>query len=203
MRKYLAILGIVTILLAGCSAAAGPSISLSPKPSQPTAPSTQGPPAETAPEGADEEPLGGHEIKEIVLASFLAFEEQGMTERALSQGDEFDLLFDPTMEDYQAVLLDRANDSSELIYETDYFTIFVLYLMAEASSGTFAQEDAGVFLAQDPNYGNIRFFAQDGLIRSAEGMDQSWQATFEYSVDPDLRKVLLAERQKLLDSFEE
>lgn len=142
-------------------------------------------------------------IKELVTNSYLKFEDQGMTEIVASDGVEYALLYDPGMEDYQAVLVDRSTNESELIYETDYFTIFVLYLMATESDGAFTQEEQNVFLAQDPNYGNIRFFVKDGLITRAEGKDQSWQASFDYSIDEELKEVLLLERQELLDSFEE
>lgn len=165
--------------------------------SQSASPSTQPSESEAMAE------LESSAIKELVTNSYLKFEDQGMTEIVASDGVEYALLYDPGMEDYQAVLVDRSTNESELIYETDYFTIFVLYLMATESDGAFTQEEQNVFLAQDPNYGNIRFFVKDGLITRAEGKDQSWQASFDYSIDEELKEVLLLERQELLDSFEE
>jgi hypothetical protein len=161
-------------------------------------------PEETEPE--ETEPvLSDAEIRELVLLSYESFEALGMTETSTgsSDGVEYALLFDPSMEDYQAVLLNRSSGEAELIFETDYFTLFVIYLMSEQPDASFSQESPGVYLADDPYYGNLRFFVEDGLIIASEAMDKSYRSNFEYSVDEELKEILLIERQKLLDSFDE
>ena len=50
-------------------------------------------------------------------------------------------------------------------------------------------------------FASIRLFVEDGFITSAEGIDKTWEASFVYAVDPELREVLLKERQELLDSL--
>lgn len=151
-----------------------------------------------------EEPEGSADevdIKAVVLASYELFESQGMTETATSDGVEYGLVFDPSIKDYQAAILDRSTGESELVFKTDYFSVFVIYLIAESETGVITQEAAGAYLAEDPDFGSIRFFVEDGIITAAEGKDKTWEASFVYAVDPELREVLLKERQELLDSF--
>lgn len=204
-------LAITAILLAGCSQAGDGSLEPTAEPTNPQATETNPKPTETAkptdsaapnqsPANPDAEPA---DIKAVVQASYELFEAQGMTETATFEGAEYALVFDPSIDDYQAALLNRATGESELIFETDYFTLFVIYLIAESETGTITEEAAGGYLAEDENYGTIRFFVSDGIVTAAEGEDQNWRATFEYSVAPELREVLLAERQALLDSFTE
>ena len=140
-------------------------------------------------------------INTVVLASYELFESQGMTEIATSDGVEYGLVFDPSIQDYQAAILDRSTGASELVFQTDYFSVFVIYLISESETGVITQEAPGTYLAEDPELGSIRFFVEDGIITAAEGKDKTWEASFVYAVDPELREVLLKERQELLDSF--
>ena len=158
----------------------------------------------TAKPTESEEPEGSAneiDIKTVVLASYELFDAQGMTETATSDGVEYGLVFDPSIKDYQAAILDRSTGESELVFQTDYFSVFVIYLIAESETGVITRESPGTFLAEDPDFGSIRFFVEDGIITAAEGKDKTWEASFVYAVDPELREVLLKERQELLDSF--
>lgn len=201
VSRVTAALAITAILLAGCSevverppepAAEATSEQLTEPTTEPSTEPTQ------KPASPDAEVV---DINAVVQASYELFEAQGMTETSTFEGEEYALVFDPTMDDYQAALLNRATGESELIFETDYFTIFVIYLIAESETGTITAAADGSYLAQDENLGAIRFFVSDGIITAAEGEDQSWQSTFDYLVDPELKQVLLSERQALLDSF--
>jgi hypothetical protein len=175
-------------LLAGCSPQAEPSQS-------PTVDSQPGTSEEQA------EPSLDASVLEIVIASYSKFETLGMTETATSDGEVFTLLYDPSLEDYQAVILDRTTGEATLVFETDYFTLFSIYLIAQHGEGAFTKEEEDVYLVEDENYGSIRFFVEDGLIVGAEGKDQSWNASFDYAVDEQMKQLLLLERQELLDSF--
>ena len=159
----------------------------------PTAKPTKG----EEPEGSADE----IDIKTVVLASYELFEAQGMTETATSDGVEYGLVFDPSIEDYQAAILDRSTGESELVFQTDYFSVFVIYLIAESETGVITQDSPGTFLAEDPDFASIRFFVENGIITAAQGKDKTWEASFVFAVDPELREVLLKERQELLDSF--
>lgn len=142
--------------------------------------------------------------KDIIQRSFEEFERSGMTEIALSDGIEYRLLFDPTMEDYQAVLLDTSTDQAELVFETDYFTLFTLYLMLETDDSSQIEKVADdSFLASSDDFGLIRFYVSEGLIVGAEDPDGLWESSFSYSVDSELRARLETERQRLIDSFTE
>lgn len=197
-NNFLATIAVCALLTAGCSQAPTEQV-------QTTAlvqATEQEAPTQNTGQQRDDV-LDSEEIKKLVVGSYESFDTLGMTETSISDGVEYALLYDPGMEDYQAVMLDRSTGVAELVYETDYFTLFVLYLMAEETQGIFTQEAPHVYLAQDPNYGMIRFFVEDGLVVAAEGEDQSWQSSFEYRVDQELQQVLLQERQVLQDSFEQ
>jgi hypothetical protein len=176
------------VLLAGCSPQAGQSQS-------PTVDSQPGTSEQQAERSLDASLL------EMVIASYSKFETLGMTETATSNGEVFTLVYDPSLEDYQAVILDRTTGEATLVFETDYFTLFSIYLIAQRGEGAFTKEAEDVYLVEDENYGSIRFFVEDGLIVGAEGKDQSWNASFEYAVDAQMKQLLLLERQELLDSF--
>lgn len=202
-NKFLATLAVSVLLTTGCAQVAKEQVqaTASDQATQQGAPADNT--ANNAAQPQSEAVLESEEIKKIVLDSYESFDTLGMTETSVSDGVEYALLYDPGMVDYQAVMVDRSTGVAELVYETDYFTLFVLYLMAEETQGVFTQEAPGVYLAQDPNYGNIRFFVEEGLVVAAEGKDQSWHSSFEYRVDQELQQVLLQERQVLLDSFEQ
>lgn len=177
-------------LLAGCSPQAD-SIT------EPSQTATLEPSASPTTEAQTE----AQEIRALVRASYELFETVGMTETVSSEAVEYGLLFDPSIRDYQAVILDRSTGESELIFQTDYFSLFVIYLIAESDEGKITKQAEGTYLAQEQTFGSFRFFVEDGIITAAEGEDQSWKASFEYSVDSELREVLLTKRQELLDSF--
>ena len=205
----LSALAISIALLAGCSQlaaeSASPTQEVKPTETSPSeSPSTESsvePTEEPEVDSSAETELGASEIRSIVLASYELFESQGMTEIATSDGVEYGLVFDPSIKDYQAAILDRSTGESELVFQTDYFSVFVIYLISESETGVITQKAAGSYLAEDPDFGSIRFFVEDGIITSAEGKDKTWEASFVYAVDPELREVLLKKRQELLDSF--
>lgn len=193
MRK-LALLVVLALSLAGCSPSQDPT-NQDPSNQDQT---SQSPSAEN--QETTEENLT---VSEVIELSYEAFETKGMTEVVQSEGQTYKLLYDPTMEDYQAVLVEELSGEAQLIFETDYFTLFVIYLISQSPDGLIEDQGDGRYLAQDENYGNFYFQVLDNLIVSAEGKDATWSAEFNYEVDPELKVLLLEQRQVLLDSFEE
>jgi hypothetical protein len=180
------------LLLAGCATVESPT----PAPTQNT---ESAEPRQTAEESAV---LTKEQVREIVLASFEKFESDGMTETVLSDGESWKLIMDPEQPDYKAALFNLTTGERQLVFETDYFTVFVGYLTLESPGAEIEITDSG-FIASAEDFNPIEFFVEDGLLVGARGVDFDWNATFEYQVDPDLRIGLLELTDELLASFEE
>ena len=54
-----------------------------------------------------------------------------------------------------------------------------------------------------PEWNPIEYSVKDGLLTGAKGVEFDWDATFDYSVDPELVIGLEALAAELLESFEE
>ena len=139
--------------------------------------------------------------REIMLASYEEFEVKGMTETVASDGETWMLVMDPEQPDYQAALFNLDTGDRELVFETDYFTLFVGYLMLE-SPGSEVEITEDGFIASADDFNPIEYFAKDGLVVGARGVDFDWTAEFEYSVDPVLREGLMELAEELLQSFD-
>lgn len=139
--------------------------------------------------------------REIMLASYEEFEAKGMTETVVSDGETWMLVMDPEQPDYQAALFNLDTGDRELVFETDYFTLFVGYLMLESPGSTVEITEDG-FIASADDFNPIEYFVKDGLVVGAKGVDFDWSAKFDYSVDPELRKGLLELTEELLQSFD-
>lgn len=137
----------------------------------------------------------------IMLASYDEFEAKGMTETVVSDGETWKLVMDPEQPDYQAALFNLDTGDRELVFETDYFTLFVGYLMLDSPNSMVEITDAG-FIASADNFNPIEYFVEDSLVVGARGVDFDWDAEFEYFVDPELRDGLLELTQELLESFD-
>ncbi len=137
-----------------------------------------------------------------MLASYDEFEAKGMTETVVSDGETWKLVMDPEQPDYQAALFNLDTGDRELVFETDYFTLFVGYLMLDSPSSMVEITDAG-FIASADDFNPIEYFVEDGLVVGAKGVDFDWTAEFKYRVDPELQEGLLELTAELLASFEE
>ena len=142
------------------------------------------------------------EVYEVVERSYLLFEEHGMTERVVSDGEEFVLLFHPEQPDYQAAWFNLDTGESELIFETDYFTLFVAYLMLDVP-GHEIELVPGGFVLSAPEWNPIEYTVKDGYLAGAHGVEFDWVATFDYSVDADLVPGLENLAAELIESFED
>lgn len=192
--RALGISALLVLLLAGCSQVATEQSSSTPEPQTTSASIDE--PVETA------EPalLTEQQARAIMLKSYEEFEAKGMTETVVSEGETWKLVMDPEQPDYQAALFNLDTGDRELVYQTDYFTLFVGYLMLESpGSGVEITEEG--FIASADDYNPIEYFVEGGLVVGARGVDFDWSAEFEYSVDPDLRQGLLELTEELLASF--
>lgn len=159
-------------------------------------------PAPEVSEKPEEQVITEELARAIMLASYEEFELKGMTETVFSEGETWKLVLDPEQPDYQAALFNLDTGERQLVFETDYFTLFVGYLMLE-SPGSIVQITENGFIASAEEYNPIEYFVEDGLVVGARGVNFDWSAQFDYSVDPSLREGLLQLTAELLASFEE
>ena len=198
--KKIAVLIAGALLLTGCASSQQDLTTIEPSAVETT---TATPETEVTqkPESTQELKLTEELAREIMLASYEEFEAKGMTETVVSDGETWKLVMDPEQPDYQAALFNLDTGDRELVFQTDYFTLFVGYLMLESPGSMVEITDAG-FIASADDFNPIEYFVEDGLVVGARGVDFDWDAKFEYSVDPELRDGLLELTQELFDSFD-
>ena len=146
------------------------------------------------------EPRNEEWARQVMLESYYRFESEGMTETVFSEGETWKLVMDPTQADYQAALFNLDTLERQLIFETDYFTLFVGYLMLESTGSDFVPSDQG-FIASADDFNPIEFFVEGNSVSGAQGLEQDWVASFDYSVDPELRDGLIQLADELIASF--
>lgn len=192
----------IPLVLAGCGAPS--QMAQTPTPTSSSAPSTTTSPSTSASETEADEGLAvlsEAEAYEVVGRSYLLFEEKGMTERVSADGEEFVLLFDPEQPDYQAAWFNLDTGESELIFETDYFTLFVAYLMLDVPGHEIELVQDG-FVLRAPEWNPIEYIVKDGLLTGAKGVEFDSDATFEYGVHQELVPKLEELAQQLIDGFD-
>ena len=194
--KRIFLLFSAALLLSGCVAEQQdlPKIEPSVTATATTTPETE------APQESLQPALTEELAREIMLASYEEFEVRGMTETVVSDGETWMLVMDPEQPDYQAALFNLDTGYRELVFETDYFTLFVGYLMLESPGSEIEITDEG-FIASAADYNPIEYVVKDGLVVGAQGVDFDWSAEFEYSVNPELREGLLELTEELVSSF--
>jgi hypothetical protein len=194
--KRIFLLFSAALLLSGCVAEQQdlPTIEPSVTATATTTPETE------APQESLQPALTEELAREIMLASYEEFEVKGMTETVVSDGETWMLVMDPEQPDYQAALFNLDTGYRELVFETDYFTLFVGYLMLESPGSEIEITDEG-FIASAADYNPIEYIVKDGLVVGAQGVDFDWSAEFEYSVNPELREGLLELTEELVSSF--
>lgn len=186
------------LLLSGCGLLQDSPQQLMPSPES----TSDSSPAPEVSEKPEEQVITEELARAIMQASYEEFELKGMTETVFSEGETWKLVLDPEQPDYQAALFNLDTGERQLVFETDYFTLFVGYLMLE-SPGSMVQITENGFIASAEEYNPIEYFVEDGLVVGARGVNFDWSAQFDYSVDPSLREGLLQLTAELLASFEE
>ena len=194
--KRIFLLFSAALLLSGCVAEQQDLPTIEPSV---TATATASPETE-APQESLQPALTEELAREIMLASYEEFEVRGMTETVVSDGETWMLVMDPEQPDYQAALFNLDTGYRELVFETDYFTLFVGYLMLESPGSEIEITDEG-FIASAADYNPIEYVVKDGLVVGAQGVDFDWSAEFEYSVNQELREGLLELTEELVSSF--
>lgn len=140
-------------------------------------------------------------VREIIQASYEAFEEIGLTETVVSQGETWMLLHDPSQPYYQAGLFNRTTGLNELIFETDYFTHFLPYLMMQTPGFEITVKEESFIVVAD-GFSPLEYRVSDGLLSSATGIGFDWEASFEYRVDEELQRELVMMADELVESFD-
>lgn len=194
--KKIAVMLAGALLLTGCASQQQETPTIEPSAAETR---TTTPEPEVTQEPAEPE-LTEELAREIMLASYEAFESKGMTETTISDGETWMLVMDPEQPDYQAALFNLDTGDRELVFETDYFTLFVGYLMLESPGSKVEITEEG-FIASADDFNPIEYFVEDGLLVGAKGVDFDWSAEFDYSVDPELREGLLELTEELVSSF--
>ena len=198
--KKIALLLTSALLLSGCATEQQDLPTVEPSSAVTTGPTPE-PELTEEPESTQELELTEELAREIMLASYEEFEVKGMTETVASDGETWMLVMDPEQPDYQAALFNLDTGDRELVFETDYFTLFVGYLMLE-SPGSEVEITEDGFIASADDFNPIEYFVKDGLVVGARGVDFNWTAEFEYSVDTVLREGLMELAEELLQSFD-
>lgn len=152
-------------------------------------------------EAATPELLTEDRVREIIQASYEKFEEVGLTETVVSEGETWKLLYDPSQPYYKAGLFNQDTGANELVFETDYFTHFLAYLMMQTSGFEITGQE-GSFVVIADGFSPLEYQVVDGLIVSASGIGFDWEASFEYRVDQDLQKELVVMADELVESFD-
>ena len=194
--EKIALLLAVALLLTGCAAEQYDLPTF-----EPSVTATTTTPTEPEVSLEPEKPALTEELaRQIMLSSYEEFEAKGMTETVVSDGETWKLVMDPEQPDYQAALFNLDTGDRELVFQTDYFTLFVGYLMLESPDSEIEITQGG-FVASAADYNPIEYFVKDGLVVGARGVDFDWNAEFEYSVDAELREGLLELTEELVSGF--
>jgi hypothetical protein len=142
------------------------------------------------------------ESKKIVLDSYQLFEERGVTEELSNEEGDWTLVFDPSLSDYQAAWFDVKGEG-ELIFETDYFSVFVAYLML-SDRGLETQMTTTGFSMKSENWAQIDFVVQNGLIVGASSEEfEPWSSKISYLVSKDSREKIAELEKKVVAGLSE
>lgn len=142
------------------------------------------------------------ESKKIVLDSYQLFEERGVTEELKNQEGDWTLVFDPSLSEYQAAWFNSQGEG-ELIFETDYFSVFVAYLML-SDRGLETQMTTTGFSMKSENWAQIDFVVQNGLIVGASSKEfEPWTSKISYRVSRDSRDKIAELEKELVAGFSE
>jgi hypothetical protein len=130
------------------------------------------------------------EPKDAIIASYELFEDQGVTESITNEEGSWVLVFDPSL-DHPSAWFEKATGESELIVESDYFSVFVAYQMLSDRDFEITKTQDG-FSAESSRYSRIDFVVKDGLIVGA-GSDEfePWTSTISYQVSEENRSNLI------------
>lgn len=150
--------------------------------------------------GCSPTPFSEEQAKSAVINSYEMFESIGVTEELSNTEGDWVMVYDPSRSDYRAAWFNEVDHKSELIFEADYFSIYVAHLMLSDQELSITELPDG-FKMSSKNWAPIRFRVENGLLVAAESDSHSpWKSKFSYQVSEENRKRLIALERELQDS---
>ena len=150
--------------------------------------------------GCSPAPFFEEQAKSAVINSYERFESVGVTEELSNSEGDWVMVYDPSRSDYRAAWFNEVDHKSELIFEADYFAIYVAHQML-SDQDLSIQELPNGFRISSKNWAPIRFTVENGLLVAAESDSHSpWSSKFRYQVSEENRKRLISLERELQDS---
>ena len=144
--------------------------------------------------------ISEEQAKSAVINSYEMFESIGVTEELSNTEGDWVMVYDPSRSDYRAAWFNEVDHKSELIFEADYFAVYVAHLMLSDQELSITELPDG-FKMSSKNWAPIRFRVENGLLVAAESDSHSpWKSKFSYQVSEENRKRLIALERELQDS---
>lgn len=140
------------------------------------------------------------QVKSVINSSYERFESVGVTEELTNSEGDWVMIYDPSRKDYQAAWFNDADHKSELIFEADYFSIYVAHLMLQDQELSITELPEG-FKISSKHWAPIRFTVKNGLLVGASSNSNSpWKSEFSYRVSEENRKRLISLERELQES---
>lgn len=144
--------------------------------------------------------LTSESAREIILNSYQAFETKGLTEELTNSEGDWLMVYDPSRPDYQAAWFSQSTTQSELIMESDYFSVYVAYIMLDDRELELNVVGNQIFISSK-NWSPMKLTVNDGLIVAASSNSHSpWSSVIRYQVSRENREKLKTLENKLVQS---
>lgn len=138
--------------------------------------------------------------RSVIESSYERFESVGVTEELSNSEGDWVMIYDPSRKDYRAAWFNEVDHESELIFEADYFSIYVAHMMLQDQELSITEVPDG-FKISSKNWAPIRFRVENGLLVAASSDSHSaWSSKFSYRVSEENRKRLISLERELEDS---
>jgi outer membrane lipoprotein-sorting protein len=144
--------------------------------------------------------LNSDTAREIILDSYQEFETKGLTEELTNSEGDWVMVYDPSRPEYQAAWFSESTTQSELIMESDYFSVYVAYIMLDDRE--LEIEVAGdQILISSKNWSPMKLTIRNGLIVGASSNSHSpWSSVIRYQVSGENREKLKTLESELVQS---
>jgi hypothetical protein len=137
------------------------------------------------------------ELIAIATSSFDLMMQNGLLE-TYSMGDlaDIELYFPREVENLPSLLLRRDGTDKNEIAETqiidftDFSTIFALLVLLESGSSQVTKVDDSTYTFVEASVAPMRLIAENGVLISAESLDEDWFTSFNYEPDPEYLELL-------------
>jgi len=137
------------------------------------------------------------ELIAIATSSFDLMMQNGLLE-TYSMGDlaDIELYFPREVENLPSLLLRRDGTDKNEIAETqiidftDFSTIFALLVLLESGSSQVTKVDDSTYTFVEASVAPMRLIVENGVLISAESLDEDWFTSFNYEPDPEYLELL-------------